>query len=170
MMTIMKWLWHFLFIYYLLPLQAEANKNKCRLTELSLKNCPLNLYGYRMHFLDDKVLIYDGVWRTIEKLPLIGSATDWQDIIVKKIGQKVFVQFYIWTEPFGEAEVQNLKWFVYGLEQKKIKLLAEHIVQKRSRNFDKETESYIYDKLIPHKLIDKKGEAFMVFRNKEQKL
>ncbi|MCB9026939.1 MAG: hypothetical protein H6625_11510 [Bdellovibrionaceae bacterium] len=156
-------------LFFSFEVLAYSKKSQCSITELSLKNCPLNIYNYRLHFLNDKILIHDGVWRTIEKMPLVGEKTDWEKIKINKIGNKVYVEFYIWTEPFGETEVQSLMWFIHIIDNNKMTQLAVNVVQKRNRDFDSSTKSYKFDKAIAHQLLDKKNEAYLVIKGKEKK-
>ena len=149
---------------------AYSKKTKCSLTELGLKNCPLSTHGYRFHFLDDKILIHDGVWRAIEKLPLTGKETEWQNIRIRKIGKRVFLEFLIWTEPYGEAQVQNLNWYVSQLMESKLTVLAEKVVQRRNKNFNIGEPSYFFDNMIPHALKSKKGQAYLSYKGKDKKL
>ncbi|MCB0389793.1 MAG: hypothetical protein KDD58_00810 [Bdellovibrionales bacterium] len=149
---------------------AYSKKNHCNPTELQLKNCPLDTQGYRFHFLDDKILIHDGVWRNLEKFPLQGKETEWQNIYIKKIGRSVFVEILVWTAPYGEAQVQNLKWYVYKIDHSRLHILAENIVQRRNKNFNSGEPPYFFDNMTPHALKDKKGKAYLFYKGKEKKL
>ncbi len=156
--------------FFMITAYAYKNKPTCGMTELLLKNCPLNTHGFRLHFLDDKILVHDGVWRSIEKLPLVGKETEWKNIEVKKIGSHVYVQLLIWTKPFGEGEVQNLKWFVHKVEKKHMELVSELTVQKRSKDFEAKGKSYKYDHLAEFSLKGKHGHAYLSYNGKDREL
>ena len=98
------------------------------------------------------------------------SETEWKKIKISKIGSQVFVEFLIWTKPFGEAEVQDLNWYVYRVESQKLTLITEHTVQKRSRDFNSNEASYKYDKSEEFKLYSKKGVAYIRFKGKGTKV
>ena len=138
---------------------AYRKSNKCAKTELNLKDCALNWYGYKIHFFGEKIIINDGVWRSIRKTPLFGDKTEWQKIRLRNIRKQKFIEMYIWSEPEGEAKVQSLHWFLLRLNGAKFTSVVERVVQKRRvvQNKDKQAK-LLLDRLLRHgvKVVNKK--------------
>ncbi len=154
-----------LFLLFSNPCYAVKSKKKCDSSELELKNCLLHTLGVKLHFAEDKILVHDGVWRTIEAIPLTGKLTEWKDIQLQKIGSQLYIEIWIWTEPSGDAEVQNLNWYILEINSRKLTLVFSESVQKRSRNLTFEKGHYFYDKALPHKLKEEKGRPSVYFKN-----
>ncbi|MCB0356483.1 MAG: hypothetical protein KDD40_05720, partial [Bdellovibrionales bacterium] len=137
---------------------------------LNLKNCLLSIFGYRLHFLDDKILVHNGVWREIEDLPLVGEQIQWHDIRLKKLNQHVYVEFLMWSAPQGEAKVQNLIWYVYQLNESQMHKVSEQVVQRRNPNFGEGGPTYFFDNMISHGIKSKNGKTYLSYKGKDKQL
>jgi hypothetical protein len=170
-------------------IDSSSKKLNCSPKELEFKNCWLHQNSLKIQFVPEKILIQDQVWRKILPLPLFGSKVEWQSIaLLNWIGQ-TFVEYSAWTEPFGETEVQNLKFYIYKIHNKDIQLVYEGIQQKRTRNFSfpdntpanqnlnpntsedltkgsPSKETYLYDKLDRFQFHVENGKVYIRFQNK----
>jgi hypothetical protein len=121
----------------LLPLNlwAAANKNTCTAKELARQDCHLRAGGYELSLLEKTVAWNDGIWHTVDPLPLSGEGVEWQAMHFDFLGKHPILQLWIWDQgsgtAAGEAMVQSLHWYVADAEKRKFTVLAEGVVRKR---------------------------------------
>ena len=163
----------FIAAIFVVSLKSYSSQSKlsCTLTELSLKNCPLHAYNHRFHLIGEKILVHNGIWRSIEKLNLIGEHTEWKQMELKKLDQDLFLEAQIWTAPRTEVEVQDLRWLIYKVDtSSKLTLLSDLVIQKRNKNLSSKGPSFIYDKKMSFGIYLKEGKPYKKYRGKEEKL
>ncbi|MGE0527641.1 MAG: hypothetical protein AB7G93_07535 [Bdellovibrionales bacterium] len=110
---------------------ATKDKQVCTATELKRQDCRLRSGDYEIRLLKETVTWKDGVWPTVENVPLVGPGTQWEKVRFELMKEWPILQLWIWDKGAGEAQVQSLHWFVTALEHRKLDLLAEGVVRKR---------------------------------------
>ena len=151
--------------------KAKPKGDNCSRKELSLKNCRLNYKNYRLQITKEKILINDGVWRSIESLPLKSDATRWQRISLFPLGKRMLLETLIWDKPQGEGDIQSLNWIVLELHAEKLTQRLKRVIQKRrpvsvesgrkgpqERSAKSRGKTYIYDQMMKHGLKWKPGQ------------
>lgn len=133
------------------PSWAYRRAISCNATELKTKSCPLEYKGYHLHFLKDKFLINNGIWRGLEPMMFKGDSVEWVKITLNFLAQRNFIEIEIWSPPQGEAALQDLHWLVYELIENKALLRLDKVVYKRSRSYIS-GEAYHFGKKLRHKL------------------
>ncbi len=147
---------------------------KCPTDHLEAKTCSLEAFGLRVQVTESKISIFDGTWRALEDFPYPGEAREWEEVGLKKIGKRNFLEIKLWDEPQGEVGIQSLLWFGYEIKDLKPVVKWKEVLQKRTviktpeaakvfvrpkGQFEEEKKTrYLYDK--PEKFainVDKKG-------------
>lgn len=109
------------------------NSVRCTKKELGLKSCKLQLEAYRLSLSPEKITIDNDVWKEVHPLPLVGEKVTWQRVQLRRLKKRWIVEVEMWTEPEGEAEVQDLHWVVFELKNVKWNKHVEEVIQKRRR-------------------------------------
>ncbi len=126
-----------------------ADKSACSSRELSRRDCRLSSGAHKMRLLPDTIARDDGVWHTVDEIPLNG---DWEKIRFEKLGGRQILQLWIWDQGAGEVTVQSLHWYVAEAGKSKLRILAEGVVRRRRMNPEQKPAKYIYDAWEKHEL------------------
>jgi hypothetical protein len=152
-----------LLLSLLLPHTAmAANKLSCTAREIQRRDCKLNYVSYEIRLLPDTVVRDDGTWHTVDPMPLAGEGVDWEKIRVDVYQGWPVLQFWLWDKGTGEAQVQQLHWYVVDGQKANLKTLAENIVRRRRirppegeidpEELKKTKPVFIYDGMEKHDL------------------
>ena len=149
--------------------KAHADSVICDRRARETRNCTLKNGPYEFLLNKEKILIFDSFWRSLTDLPLKGEKTNWQWVEFRKLQNDFYLELEIWTEPFGETQVQNLRWFVFRAEKQKLIPLVDTIVQRRTPQTTK-GHGYLYDPLEKHGLEIQNKEVKWRFRDRLESL
>ena len=137
------------------PTSQAAGRLACSSRDLKRQDCRLRLGEHNIRLLPATIARDDGVWHTVDDMPLKGEGIVWEKIRFEKVGSRSLLQFWIWDKGTGQAQVQSLHWYVADIRKDKMKLLAEGIVRRR-RVKDAKGE-FIYDAYESHGLKPEKN-------------
>ena len=123
-------------------------KLACDARELNGQDCHLHSGSYDLRLLKTTLAWNDGTWHTVDPLPLAGDGIEWEKAEFAIMNGRPILQLWIWDKGVGESKVQSLHWFTADAEKRKLTLLAEGVVRKRTPRGEKETP--LYDHADPH--------------------
>ena len=127
---------------------AGPNKSVCSARELKRQDCRLNVGAHTVRLLLASIAREDGVWHTVDEMPLKG---EWEKMRFEIVSGRPILQLWIWDAGSGESPVQALHWYVTEIGKEKMKILAEGVVRRR-RVKDGKPGTYIYDAWEKHDL------------------
>ena len=127
---------------------APRSKLACAARELKSQDCHLYAGSYDLRLLKTTLAWNDGTWHTVDPLPLAGDGVEWDKVEFGLMAGRPILQLWIWDKGVGESKVQSLHWFTADAEKRKLTLLAEGVVRKRTPRGEKETP--LYDRADPH--------------------
>lgn len=149
---------------------AYRNSSECNQTELSLKDCALSDGNYKIHFFGSKLILNDGTWRAIAKIPLEGKMINWKSIKVKNIKKRKLIEMYLWSDPIGEAQVQSLHWFILQLRGVQYTIIVDKVVQKKTiLNKEGKVTKRVSDKMVRHGLQADKNHLYWYYKREKNK-
>jgi hypothetical protein len=143
------------------PAKAKsADKTVCTRREIQLQDCRLNSGTYKLRLLSETIARDDGTWHGVDNMPLKGEGTSWEKIQFKLFNGWPILQMWIWDKPAGEANVQQLHWYVGDVRnQTELQVLATGVVRRRRAKNVEVAEGkpapkpvYTLDAMEPHNL------------------
>lgn len=137
-----------------------TGKAVCSAREIQRQDCRLTLGSYKLQLLPDTVSRFDGTWHGVGDMPLKGVGTSWEKMQFDLFRGWPVLQMWVWDKPAGEADVQQLHWFVADVSNKnEMQLLATGVVRRRRAKKVEVAEgkpapkpSYSLDAMEPHSL------------------
>jgi hypothetical protein len=147
----MRWI----VLLLLITLNAHAaDKKVCTARELRRQDCRLKIGARDMRLLLESVAREDGVWHTVDQMPLKG---DWEKMTFDILDGRPILQMWIWDQGSGESQVQSLHWYVTEADRGKLGLLSEGVVRRRRVKAKEPKVEYLYDAWEKHALKARKG-------------
>lgn len=143
------------------PAKAKPlEKIACTAREIQLQDCRLNAGTYKLRLLSETIARDDGTWHGVDDMPLKGEGTAWEKIQFQLFNGRPILQMWIWDKPAGEANVQQLHWYVGDVRNRsELQLLASGIVRRRRAKSVEVVEGkptpkpvYTLDAMEPHNL------------------
>lgn len=148
----MQW---FLLLALAFQLNAKsADKKTCSARELRRFDCRLVIGARALRLLPETVAREDGVWHTVDQMPLKG---DWEKFRFEIMDGRPILQMWIWDSGSGESQVQSLHWYVTEVGQAKMEILADGVVRRRRVRAKEPKTDFIYDGWEKHELKARKG-------------
>jgi hypothetical protein len=137
-----------------------SEKTACTAREIQLQDCRLSSGTYKLRLLADTIARDDGTWHGVDSMPLKGEGTSWEKIHFKLFNGWPILQMWIWDKPAGEANVQQLHWYVGDVRnQTELQVLATGVVRRRRAKNVEVVEGkpapkpvYTLDAMEPHSL------------------
>jgi len=152
---------------------AKIAAGVCSAKARQLKNCRLKFGPTGIQITSDKILFNDKVWRWVHDLPLKGDFADWEKIEARSVGKDRLLQLWIWGEPQGEAQVQDLHWFVLSFAPNRVEQKVDQVVRRRRLNMEKSNDAktkYIYDPEEKHGLKPSSTQVYWFVRDRRGRL
>jgi hypothetical protein len=132
---------------------ALPDRSRCSPRDLTRQDCRLQSGNWNFQLSNKTISWSDGVWKTVDNLPLSGDGLTWEKGQLKIINKRVFVQLWIWDAGVGEGKVQSLHWYVLEFANKKMNVIVQEVVRKRHPEVvEGKPVKYIYDPMEPHQL------------------
>lgn len=148
----MQWI---LLLAMAFPLHAKsADKTVCTAREIRRQDCRLKIGERVLRLLPDTVAREDGVWHTVDQMPLKG---DWEKFRFEMMDGRPVLQMWLWDSGSGEPPVQALHWYVTEVNAPKMEILAEGVVRRRRVRAKEPKIDFIYDAWEKHELKTRKG-------------
>lgn len=120
-----------LFPHALFAAKKTADKPTCTKREIERQDCRLKVGNYSVRLLAETIARDDGTWRTVDQMPLKGEGVSWEKVRMDIFKGWPVLQLWIWDKGEGEAQVQNLRWFVTDIRKGDLKILNEGVVRRR---------------------------------------
>lgn len=134
---------------------AKVQATKCGQGSLDRKNCILQRGAHRIQFRDETMNSFDGVHRSLGKIPIVGEKIQWHRIEWKMLAKRQFIEIEIWEAPKTEGELSSLRWFVFEVAGVELKPVLDQTIRRRKKIEGK--SNFEMDKLRKYQLfIDKK--------------
>jgi hypothetical protein len=111
--------------------KVSYEKKLCTPLELKQQNCTLKVGETRLGLLHERWRFNDGIWINVNDVPLSGEGVSWHKVTLNQFGARRVLQLWLWTPSQGEANVQNLKWFVVELGESESPVRVQEIVRRR---------------------------------------
>lgn len=108
-----------------------AEKGQCTKRELSLQDCELRIGKTKLNLFQGRWRFDDGLWLSVNDMPVAGELVQWDKISFEQHNNRRILQMWVWSKPTGEAEVQNLNWFVMELGEFESPKRVHEVVQRR---------------------------------------
>lgn len=132
-----------------------ANKMTCTKRELERQDCRLQFGAHSVRLLSETIARDDGVERKVDQMPLKGEGIAWEKMRLDNFQGWPILQMWIWDKGEGEAQVQNLRWYVTDLTKGDLKILNEGVVcRRRQKPIGPEGEPVAKDKPKPKYIVD----------------
>lgn len=118
--------------------EFDKHGAKCGLRALSRLNCDLSKGSYKISLTFDRITISNGVWKSVQDLPIKEPGTRWERVELRELGGHWLIEFEFLTSSKGEAEIQDLVWIVYELNGVEWTGRIREVVQKRRPKLTKQ--------------------------------
>ncbi|MBX3021041.1 MAG: hypothetical protein KF799_05135 [Bdellovibrionales bacterium] len=109
-------------------------KTTCNAKELKGFDCRLMQGEYNLRLLDSTIAWKNSSHHTVDPMPLVGEGVEWEKIRFEIMGHRPVLQMWLWDKPVGQ--VQSLRWYVADTQNRKMAVLAQGVVRKRSLKED----------------------------------
>lgn len=118
--------------------QKQKDKTLCTSREIQRMDCQLNIGRLRVGIYHDKFRVDDGNWIAAHDVPGYVEGVEWKAIQLKKIGNRNFVEFQIWSVPKGETRISELMWSVVEVQGRVATPHLNELIQRRRQVTPKE--------------------------------
>lgn len=127
-------------------------KLSCTARELSRRDCQLRSGKLKVSLHHGKWHFTDGVTVAVHDLPSGEAQVTWKSASLKIQGGRRLIEFKAWLPGKGEAELQNLTWYLVEIHNQAPVVHVAEVVQRRRPKTGREPASFQTDAMEKHGL------------------
>jgi hypothetical protein len=146
--------------------KAKQSALACNAYQRQHQNCLLKSNSSQVSVTKDKINFFDGVHREITDFPFKDQATEWVNIELLPLGNRLALQIQLWRDLKSDIGLQSQDWIVYELvlnkPTHKVVRLHEGVIQKRRKDLTDVKDKGAKDPVTKHSVeLNKQGQILI---------